>query len=158
VSEGTNANGRVSLGVWWKIATGSESSEYTFTWSGSEQAYGWVMRFTNHDSGSPVFYDSGTLTSDSTSAPICQRLDTPVDDMLVLRIGGFDDDDITVGDPGLDGHTAINMGESGTGKNSVSGGSGYFILDTAGDSDLAWFQLTKSEEMRTVTLGIRPAP
>jgi hypothetical protein len=158
VSAGDNANGRVSLGVWWKIATNSEPGEYQFGWSGAEEAYGWVMRFTGHDSNSPVFFDNSMLTSDSTSAPICQRLITPVDDMLVLRLGGFDDDDITVGNPGLDGHKAINMGKSGTGKNSVSGGSGYFVQGTAGDTNLAWFQLTRNEEMRTVTLGIRPAP
>lgn len=113
---------------------------------------------TDGDPGSPVFYDNGTLTNDNTSAPICQRLITLVDNMLVLRIGGFDDDDITIGDPGLDGHTAINMGERGSGNASTSGGSGYFIQTSAGNSDLAWFQLTNNEQMRAVTLGIRPAP
>jgi hypothetical protein len=78
--------------------------------------------------------------------------------MLVLRMGGFDDDDITVGNPGLAGHTAINMDKSSTGNGTVSGGSGYYIQTVAGDSGYAEFQLTTSEEMRTVTLGIRPAP
>jgi hypothetical protein len=158
VSVGDNASGNVSLGVWYKIATGSEPSQYSFTWSGREKAYGWTMRFTNHDPSSPVFYDNGTLTNDNTSAPMCQRLITPVDNMLVLRVGGFDDDDITTDDTGLDGHTTITMDESSGTNGSVSGGAGYMIQATAGDTDLAWFQLTNNEQMRTVTLGIRPAP
>ena len=158
VNIGANASGRVTFGVWWKLATAGEASDYRFGWSGNEQAYGWIMRFSGHDPSSPIYYDNGALTNDNTSEPICQRLITPVDNMLVLRLGGFDDDDITVGDPGLDGHTAINMDESGTGNASTSGGSGYFIQTTAGDSGLAWFQLTNNEQMRTVTLGIRPAP
>jgi hypothetical protein len=158
VSVGTSANTNVSFAVWWKIATSSEPSQYTFTWSGSEEAYGWVSRFTGHDPTSPIIYDNGTLTNDSTSAPTCQRLVTTEDNVMILRLGGFDDDDVNIGSPGLDGHTAINMGESGGGAGTTSGGSGYFVLETAGDSDLAWFQLTNNEEMRTVTLGIRPAP
>jgi len=158
VSVGTSANTKVSLGVWWKIATSSEPSQYNFTWSGGEEAYGWISRFTGHDPSSPILYDNGTLTNDSTSTPICQKLITPVDDMLVLRLGGFDDDDVTIGDPGLAGHTAINMDESGGGNGTVSGGSGYLIQATAGDTGFGYFALTNNEEMRTVTLGIRPAP
>ena len=158
VSVGTSANNKVSFGVWWKIATSSEPAQYTFNWTGSEEAYGWISRFTGHDPASPIIYDSGTLTNDSTSTPICQRLITTEDDVMILRLGGFDDDDITIGVPGLENHTAINMGRSGGGAGTTSGGSGYFVLGTAGDSDLARFQLTNNEEMRTVTLGIRPAP
>jgi hypothetical protein len=78
--------------------------------------------------------------------------------MLVLRVGGFDDADITPNITGLDGHTNITMDSSSGTRNVVSGGAGYMIQTTAGDTDLAWFQLTGNEEMRTVTLGIRPAP
>lgn len=156
VNKGMNSSGKVSLGVWWKIASASEPADARFTWSGREKAYGWMMRYTGHDPASPVLFDNGALNNDRTAGPICQRLITPVDNMLVLRLGGFDDDDINTGNPGLDGHTAINMGESGGTNGNVSGGSGYMIQSTAGDSDLAWFELTGVEEMRTVTLGIRP--
>ncbi|MGI9206052.1 MAG: LamG-like jellyroll fold domain-containing protein, partial [Woeseiaceae bacterium] len=158
VNIGANANGRVSLGIWWKQAGSSEPNQYQFTWSGNEQAYGWIMRFTGHDPSSPILYDAGALTGDSSSDPIAQRLTTTEDDMLVLRVGGFDDDDIVIGNPGLAGHTPITMGESGTGNRSASGGAGYMIQETAGDTDLAWFSLTNNEEFRTVTLGIRPEP
>ena len=78
--------------------------------------------------------------------------------MLVLRIGGFDDDDVTEGSSGLDGHTTITMSESGGTNGNVSGGAGYMLQTVAGDTDLAWFHLTNNEEFRTVTFAIRPAP
>ena len=59
--------GQVTFGVWWKLATASESSSYTFTWSGSEHAYGWVMRFTGHDPVSPI--DVTSNAGGSASAP-----------------------------------------------------------------------------------------
>jgi len=157
VNAGNNANGSVGLGVFWKIAGNSEPAQYTFAWSGSEQAYGWIMRFSGHDAASPILYNNGALTGDRSSAPICQRLATPVDKMLVLRLGAFDDDDIDINIPGLAGHTPITMDESGTGNSSTSGGAGYITQETAGDSDLVRFQLTRAEEFRTVTLGIRPS-
>ena len=50
-----DANGsNVTLGVWWKLAAASESSTHTFTWTGSEEAYGYIMRFIGHDTTSPV--------------------------------------------------------------------------------------------------------
>ncbi|MDJ0806438.1 MAG: hypothetical protein QNJ78_06345 [Gammaproteobacteria bacterium] len=78
------------------------------------------------------------------------------DKMLVLRLGGFDDDDITIGDSGLTDHTTITMNESGSGTGTVSGGAGYFIQTPEGDTDLANFALTRREEFRTLTLAIRP--
>ena len=148
--------GAVTFGVWWKLAGASESSTYTFTWSGSEHAYGWIMRFTGHDPASPVHANSND--AGSGTAPASPSVTTTVDNALILRLGGFDDDDITAGDPGLSGHTAINMGDSGNGPATASGGSGYVLQPTAGASGTASFSLTGSEQYVTVTLGIAPAP
>lgn len=159
-SVGEDSNGRVTLGVWWKIAGSSEPSPQTFTWSGGEQAFGWIMRFMGHDPSSPIIpgdQTGGVLTGNSQN-PITQRITTSENDILVLRLGGFDDDDITIGDAGLAGHTSIAMGESGTGANSVSGGAGYLIQSTPAVVDVERFTLTNTEEFRTITLGIRPAP
>ena len=83
---------------------------------------------------------------------------TTVADTVVLRLGGFDDDDINTGAPGLSGHTAINMGDSGNGGSTASGGSGYVLQSTAGGSGTSSFALTDSEEYRAVTIAITPAP
>jgi hypothetical protein len=147
--------GRVTFGVWWKLAGASESSSYTFNWSNGEHAYGWIMRFTGHDSTSPIDVDSND--KGESASPTSPSVTTTVDNTLILRLGGFDDDDITAGDPGLSGHTAINMGDSGNSAHTASGGSAYVMQPAAGASGTPSFALTASEEYITVTIAIAPA-
>ena len=97
----------ITLGAWWKLADASESPSHQFTWSGDQQAYGWMMHFTGHDSSDPI-HDYST-DGESSSTPDSPEVTTTVDNCLILRLGAFDDDDITVNDPGLSGHTAITM-------------------------------------------------
>ena len=102
----------VTLGVWWKLAEASESASHQFSWSNAEAAYGWMMRFTGHNPAGPTIWsDYGEYNITPTSPAVT----TTVNNCLVLRLGAFDDDDITVGDPGLPSdHTAITMDESGS--------------------------------------------
>ncbi|MDH3772499.1 MAG: hypothetical protein OET79_16125 [Nitrospirota bacterium] len=152
-----NGSGAVTFGVWWKIVDGTESSQLNYTWSGGEQAYGWIMRFTGHDSSSPIA--TASMNSGNNRNPQSNNLITSTDGNLILRLGGFDDDDITLDFPGLSGHTAITMDRSNTGNlNTVSGGAGYAIQTTAGDTGTSEFNLTAREQYRTVTIAIRPAP
>jgi hypothetical protein len=156
ISKGEQARA-VTFGVWWKIAGSGEPTQYQFTWSGSEQSYGWIMRFTGHDSGSPIA--TAAVGMGNSASPLSTNLITGEDGMLILRLGGFDDDDITLDAPGLPGHTAITMDRSQEGPvGTVSGGAGYTIQATAGDTGTSNFDLTKSEEYRTVTIAIRPDP
>ena len=152
-----SASGAVTFGVWWKIADGTEGSQLDYSWTGGEQAYGWIMRFTGHDPSSPLATSS--MTSGSNRNPPSTNLITSTDGNLILRLGGFDDDDITLADPGLSGHTVITMDRSNTGNNcTVSGGAGYVVQTTAGDTGSSTFSLTGREQYRTVTIAIRPAP
>ncbi|NOZ41159.1 MAG: hypothetical protein GXP24_13170 [Planctomycetes bacterium] len=149
-------NSSTTLGVWWKLASASESSSYDFTWSGNERAYGWIMRFTGHDPANPIH---ATATGEGTSSsPIAPAVTTTVDGCLILRIGGFDDDDVTNGDAGMSSHTTITAGESNNGSQSASGAAAYQMQTTAGDSGIANFTLNGSEQHRTVTIAIAPAP
>lgn len=151
----SESDGRTTLGVWWKIA-GSEPSNHTFTWSGSEEAYGWIMRFTGHEPSNPIH---ATATDEGENdSPTAPSVTTSVDDCLILRIGGYDDDDIFDGDPGMSGHTTITANKSGTGTSSCSGAAAYEMLDTAGSSGTANFSLDRSEEWRTLTIAIEPDP
>jgi hypothetical protein len=145
----------VTMAVWSKLAS-SEPATYTFGWETSQEAYGWIMRFTGHDPVSPI--NDTAASGGSSSAPTSPAVTTTVDNAMILRIGGFDDDDITVDSPGLSGHTAITMDESGTGNSTSSGGAGYVIQPTAGSSGTSTFSLTGSEQYRAVTIGIAPAP
>lgn len=117
----------VTLGAWWKLADASESSSHQFAWSGAEQAYGWMMRFTGHDSTNPIndYSASGWLSATPTSPAVT----TTVDNCLILRLGAFDDDDITVDDTGLNGgHIDITMDKS-AGSTGVP--VGWWKLDDA---------------------------
>ena len=147
-------DGRVTLTVWWKLASSSEPSSYNFTWGSGERAYGWIMRFTGHDTANPI-HTFATDSGSSSNAPPTPAVTTTVDNCMILRIGGFDDDDITEDDTGLAGHTSITMDESGTSM-SCSGGAGYVDLPTAGDSGASNFDLTALEEYRTLTIAIAP--
>jgi len=153
----------VTLGVWWKLAGASESSSHQFTWSGSQQAYGGMMRFTGHDPTIPINASAATggnagwswssWSYNATSPSVT----TTVANCLILRIGGFDDDDITVDDTGLDnGHTDITMDESNSGSGTCSGGAGYKQQAAIGSSGTVTFDLTRREQYRTVTIAITP--
>ena len=74
LDRGSDSATTVTLGVWYKIAGASEPANYTFTWTGNEQAYGWVMRFTGHNSSTPInasAFQEGASTSQHSALPIC---------------------------------------------------------------------------------------
>ncbi len=149
----------VTLGVWWRLATTSEPPSHKFTWSSPEEAYGWIMRFSGHDPASPInAWAVLTTGSGQTNNPPSPSVTTTVNNALILRLGGFDDDDINVGDPGLPGHTAITMNESDNGNGSASGGAGYLVQPNAGPSGQSTFTLTDQEQTVAVTIAIAPKP
>ncbi len=125
-------SGEVTLGAWWKLADASESSSHQFTWSGAEQAYGWMMRFTGHDPDEPVNVYS--VDGESSSTPTSPEVITTVNDCLIVRLGAFDDDDITVDDPGLSGHKVITMDKS---ADSTSIPVGWWKLDEISGTNAA---------------------
>jgi len=117
----------VTLGAWWKLAGASEPS-HQFTWSGAEQAYAWVMRFTGHDGTDPI----DVLSSNGTAgtSPTSPAVTTSVDNALILRLGAFDGDEVTLDTPGLTGHTAITM--------DTSAGSGQVSFQAFTEKKLTW--------------------
>ncbi len=147
--------GRVTLGVWWKLADASESPSHQFTWGVSKQAYGWIMRFTGHDTSSTI--DDTAVGGGQSGTPVSPAVTTTVANATILRIGGFKDDGITVDAPGLSGHIAITMDYSISGG-KCSGGAGYVTQAAIGSSGTSNFSLTASKEYRAVTIAIVPAP
>jgi len=144
----------VTLGVWWKNAGASESGSHQFSWGSSERCYAWIMRFTGHDSITPIHKSSGN--GGSSSSPDCSAVTTTIANCLILRIGGFDDDDVSIDSPGLSGNTAITMDESSSGSYTCSGGAGYKQQAATGSSGISEFSLWGSEQYRTVTIAIAP--
>ena len=155
IDQGTGSN-RVTMGVWWKLAGVSESSSHQFTWGSNEEAYGWIMRFTGHDVSSPI--NTSGVSSGNSNSPPSPSVTTTVANTLILRIGGFDDDDITLDNTGLNGHTTITMDESSSGNGTCAGGAGYVALPAIGASGASNFSLTAREQYRSVTIAIAPEP
>ena len=150
-----NLSTAVTFGVWWKLAGPNEPSPRQFTWDVSKRAYGWLMRFSGHDSTNPInaFYPA---RGGATSTPPSPSVTSTVANALILRLGGFDDPDVTVGNAGSNIGTTITMNRSGTGLSQCSGGAGYSAQETAGASGASNFALTSSEEYVTVTIAIAP--
>jgi hypothetical protein len=131
-------SGEVTLGAWWKLADASESPSHQFTWSGPEQAYGWMMHFTGHNATDPI--NVWESDREYSSTPTSPEVTTTLDYCLILRLGGFDSNDITVDSPGLPGHTAITMDASVGGGGSPDWGFvGWWKLDEVG-----WWKLDES--------------
>ncbi len=148
-------NNEVTLAVWWKLAGASESATHQFTWSGTQQVYAWMMRFTGHDAAAPI-HVVAAAEDGNNSTPTSPAVTTTVDNTLIVRMGAFDEDDVTIDSPGLSGHTAITMDESDPASGTVSGGAGYVVQATAGSSGTSTFSLTDTEQSRTVTIAIAP--
>ena len=151
-----NEGGGVTFGVWWKIAAASEGSDYTFSWSSNEQAYGWIMRFSGHHPTNPI--NASAFARGSTRYPPSPAVTSTVANALILRLGGFEKSEINVDAPGLAGHTVITMDSSNTSGNSASGGAGYLVRAVAGNAGTSSFTLKRSKKFRTVTIAIAPAP
>lgn len=153
---GEGGNG-VTLSVWWKIAGASESGTHQFTWDSNEQCYAWMMRFTGHNNTDPI-NAAVSLGSGNDTSPPSPSVTATVDNTMILRLGAFDDDDISIDNPGLTGHTAITMDASNEGNGTCSGGAGYVQQAASGPSGASTFSLTAGEQSRTVTIAIAPDP
>ncbi|MFN3162426.1 MAG: hypothetical protein ACE37N_02855, partial [Pseudohongiellaceae bacterium] len=73
------------LGVYYRIATGTEAANYTWDWGGNEDAYAYMLRFTNA---------SGQLLSDTDSGnggvATALPVTTTVPNTLDVRVAGWD--------------------------------------------------------------------
>jgi type II secretory pathway pseudopilin PulG len=132
------SGGAVTLGAWYKVAGASESAP-TFTWTGGQQAYGWMMRFTGQDATNPI---NGTpVAASSTSAtPTSPAVTTTVDNCIILRLGAFNDSSITVGSPGLSTplHTPITMNQSGGGAAAPIYQAAGILVGGTGAQTVGW--------------------
>jgi hypothetical protein len=156
LNRGSDSGSNMTLGVWWKLAGAAEPLSYIFSWTGNEQAYGWIMRFTGHDPTTPVNTWQFQQGASTDITPPCPSVTTTVANTMIVRIGGFDRHDITIDSPGLAGHSGITMDESNNNNNSCSGGAGYVQQAAIGASGTVDFTLTVARRYRTVTIAIAP--
>jgi hypothetical protein len=147
-----------TFGVWWKIATASEPSTYSFTWTPTEQAYGGIMRFTGHDATNPINASAaqsgpGTLTAPSPAVT------TSVANAMVVRLSSSDGAALPIQATSLTGHTYITNDRSTTTSSAACTGTVAYVLQpTVGGSGTSTLIRALAEEYTSVTIAIAPAP
>ena len=139
--------------VWYKIAS-SEPDDYTFTVSASEACVLSILRFSGHDSSNPINVLGSVKGYDI--APNCPDVTTTVDDTLVLRLFGADDDDVTEDSGYPDGLIGVFVRGSDEAGGEASAGAAYIVQESAGATGTAAFSLTSSEQWIAVTIAIAP--
>lgn len=149
-----DSDGKVTLGIFWKNA-GSTEPAPLFTWSGTEEAYGWIMRFTNHDAANPIndWATLATIKSAETLSPVSPAIAPTEFNCMILRLCGIDRGDIVVGDTGLMNHTTITMNDA---DDKVAGGAGYLNWPLQGNTGISNFEVTAAEDIIAITIAIAP--
>lgn len=141
---------------WYKIAGASEPASYTFTVGSNEAMTIGILRLSGHDLASPINV-FGISTGASTS-PTAPSVTTTVNDALILRYYGADDDDYTGDDTGYPpAHTGIYRRQSG-GTRECHQGAAYTTQLSAGTTGTAAFSQNQGEQWSAVTIAIAPLP
>lgn len=146
------SNEKVTLGVWWKNASFPEQPP-EFNWSGDQEAYGWIMRFTNHNVANPISdWASLATPADVTKTPTSPAVAPSGFNCMILRLCGVDKDDINEDETGLVSHITITMDDA----KDVSGGAGYQHWPDQGNTGSSNFELKEEEDTIAITLAIAP--
>ncbi len=152
----TDSANQVTTAVWWKVAGASEPGSYTFTWTTSKNAYGWIARFSGVETSGPINVWGSTSGPSASISPLSPSVTTTVANTMIVRIGGFDAANTTTDVPGVSGHTTITMDRSDTTGSAASGGAAYVLRAATGATGTANFGLTASQEYVTFTLALAP--
>ena len=152
--------GAVTLGVFSRVAGGSEPGSYTFSWTGGERAIGIIMRFTNA-TGNLVFATNsgfnGAPQAPSVNTTTTMGGNTEDENNLILRLAAWDDDD-EQNNPFsiIGGHTNINQDQASGGNSSSSGSAAFIQQATAGASSGTANFSNGNEQWATMTVALEP--
>ncbi|MFT4815404.1 MAG: putative repeat protein (TIGR01451 family) [Cyclobacteriaceae bacterium] len=143
-------NGGSNLGVMKRIADGTEVGTINFSWTSGEEVVATMMRFTGTTGETEVATNTG-----SSSSPQAPTINPAFTNYLALRLGAYDDDDVTV-NPGtiMAAHSNINQDASGGGNGTASGSAAYLAFSSGGPSGTGDFTLTNNEGWSTATVAI----
>jgi len=150
-----SSGAKVTSGSWWKVAS-SEPANYTFQVSVSQPIYIFILRIDGQHATTPI--DVSVFGFDDSTTPTCPSVTANVDECLILRLFGADDNDITIDDGYPTAHTGITVNQSADGNGQCSGGAAYTTQALAGATGTASFTLTAAEEWYATTIAIKPPP
>ncbi len=146
------ANGtELNLDVWWRVATASEPSSYSFSWSGNETSCGSMYRFSNIDTTTPV--TGKVADGDSTSVITCPST-TSGGGKWTLRLAAADDNDITT-DTGMPGGGLFLRETSIGGPHNIAHGAASRARDGELNVGSVSFTMDAAEENLGVTLVLQ---
>lgn len=155
IDEGSSASDASRLGVFLLSPGGVGGTSYTFTWTGSEQAVGAILRYSGADKTTPI--DKSAFATGTSLSPTAPKIVTNVANTQILRVYGADDDDLVALSFPV-GHTFRFNLESSFGLETVSGGGADKKQAAAGSTGAAAFSITDNEQWRAVTVAIKPEP
>jgi len=148
-------NNEQTTASWWKEAGGSEPGSYSVSWSGNERYVGSCIRISGADTDDPVdvsdsnLGSSGTVTSPSVT--------TTVDNTLILRFHGMDDDDEGNDYSGDNPYGTIELYAYGSlGSSECSGACSYENQTSVGSTGTAAWTFSNSEGWAAFTVAIKP--
>lgn len=144
--------------VFQRTATSADNAASTYTFNGwsNEDTYAYLMRFSSA-SGNVL----SEISTGDNRTPGSPAITTTVDNTLILRITGVDDNDIPVADgtPWPTGHTGITKDNSRNNNAAVTGIAAYQNRATAGTGvgvDFGNNLASANQEWVSVTMGIEP--
>lgn len=153
----TLSTGGSTLLVSYKIAESGESGSYTFSSTDSDQLACGIARFSGVDTSNPINSQSNTNTGNN-QYPECLASTTTVENTLVLRIMGADDDDYSTPGNYPSGHTGAFTVQSTGRYGETHCAMAYVKQASAGSTGTASFSMTRGEQWGTITVTLTPAP
>ena len=154
INQGTSPGGASTLGVWYRVADGTESSTYTFTWTGDQEAAGSISRYVGVDTSDPI--DGSGVSTGTSTAPTAPSVTTSNADSVVLRIFGSDGSETVTAPSGTT--ERFDLRSSATAGDATTTAGADASQATAGASGTAAFTLGSSQEWRAVTVVINSDP
>ncbi|MCK4447174.1 MAG: hypothetical protein KAW56_08830, partial [Candidatus Marinimicrobia bacterium] len=151
----SESSSKQTFSLWWRVATGTEGSSFTFQCTSSSEAlYAWVIRISGAHQTDPI-HKKNIYSGDSLNT-IHIAVTTEVDDCLMVWAFGADHGDVTIDGGWQYNETNITVDKSDTGNGSCSGGCAWENQVDAGDSGAGRCDLTGIEEWVAVTIAIQP--
>ncbi|MFW9945891.1 MAG: hypothetical protein ACFFDX_03575 [Candidatus Odinarchaeota archaeon] len=142
----------VRFATYWKIGN-SEPATYRWSCSTPRLWIGAIHRISGFDSNNPI-HTSGIITGES-AYPIAPSITTTVDDCLILRMFGADDNNIySFYWP----YGTTPIFQENCGYDSVMSAAAYHIKDTAGFISNAQFRMSYSAKWVGISIAIPPMP
>lgn len=146
------------LGVYWRIADGSEGASVEIDHDGSANMYGWYIRISGIDTADPIHQTGTAAESSSTSALDITGVTITVSDCLIIYAIAFDGGDAGSFTPSNSGFSEVDEEYAGTASNEASGSWGYKNMSGTGASGTVTVTMEVSDGCVGIQIAIAPLP